>query len=90
MGMFDWIKYECVCPRCNGKVDGFQSKDNICQLEELEPHEVDNFYSNCESCGARIVFDVKKTGKKIPIIKHIDEVKITMRPVNKERTKNRG
>jgi len=52
MGMFDWVNYECVCPVCHNKVDGFQSD------------EVDNFYSSCRVCGAWIEFDAEDSKRK--------------------------
>lgn len=75
--MFDYVNYECVCPRCKNKVDGFQSKDGECTLGTIEPESVSNFYSSCGVCGAWIEFDV------IPA----KSLKFKMRPVSKERTK---
>ena len=56
MGMFDYIDYECVCPVCHNKVDSFQSKHGICELETLKPQEVNNFYSSCKKCGCWLEF----------------------------------
>ncbi len=85
MGLFDYVNYECVCPRCNGKVDGFQTKDGPgnCSTEQLmEPKDIWNFYSTCDSCGAWIELDVSKIIKR--------KTKITMRPIcnTKTRMKN--
>jgi len=57
MGMFD---YECSCPVCHGKVDGFQTKSGDCLLKTLNPREADNFYSSCKKCGCWIEFTAKK------------------------------
>lgn len=56
MGMFDYVKYECVCPICQGDVDGFQSKDNECVLDVVQVKDVDNFYTSCDKCGCWIEF----------------------------------
>jgi len=50
MGMFDYVNFEMDCPKCGKKVGNFQSKDSLCQLNKLDPTEVDTFYSNCK-CG---------------------------------------
>jgi len=56
MGMFDYVKYECKCPFCGKKVDGFQTKDSHRLMDTLNPQEVDNFYSICGNCKAWIDF----------------------------------
>jgi len=58
--MFDYVNYECTCPVCHSKVDGFQSKSGDCELETIEPTSVDNFYSSCKKCGCWINFSAKK------------------------------
>lgn len=60
MGMFDYVKFEIDCPKCGTKVTGFQSKDGLCILGELEFWEVDNFYTSCKKCRAWIVFNRKE------------------------------
>ena len=60
MGMFDYIKHEMDCPKCGDKVTGFQSKDGLCCLTELEYWEVDNFYTSCRNCGVWIEFTLKR------------------------------
>ena len=68
MGMFDWINFEMKCPVCGNEVKGFQSKRAVCELEDLEFWQVDNFYSSCEKCGAWIEFDLKvETRKKFTL-----------------------
>lgn len=74
MGMFDYVNYECVCPSCHNKVDGFQSKSGPCLMDTLEPDQVYNFYSSCEVCGAWIEFDVEPATKR----------KFVMRPLKKD------
>ena len=78
MGMYDNINYECVCPRCHNKVDGFQSKCAECVLDMLEPWQVKNFYSSCSVCGAWLEFDVEPP----------TEVKFVMRKINKPDKRN--
>jgi len=56
MGMYDNVDYECVCPVCQSKVDGFQTKSKDCLLDTYPPSEVSNFYSSCGKCGCWIEF----------------------------------
>jgi hypothetical protein len=56
MGMFDWVEFECACPKCGKIVDSFQSKEGPCELFVLKPWQLCNFYSNCEHCGAWVEF----------------------------------
>ena len=56
MGMFDNINYETTCPICDNKVSDFQSKDNECCMLNLNPEDVDYFYSSCGKCGCWITF----------------------------------
>jgi len=51
MGMFDWINYYMKCPMCGHMIEGFQSKDGECTLDELEIDTVDHFYSDCDKCN---------------------------------------
>ena len=65
MGMFDYVNFECECPICGEKVIGFQTKEGPLLLETLEPLDVNNFYSNCSTCGAWIEFyDTDNFSKK--------------------------
>jgi len=57
MGMFDWVKFEMNCPKCGGKVDGFQTKDLDRSLSVVEINDINNFYAPCDKCGAWIEFD---------------------------------
>ena len=50
MGMFDYVKYEAECPECGTPLTGWQSKDGPCELAELEPWQVKQFYTECTSC----------------------------------------
>jgi len=64
MGMYDNVIYECQCPVCrSGKVTDFQSKDADRILKNLKPHEVGNFYSACDVCGAFVQFYKQKDGR---------------------------
>lgn len=60
MGMFDWVDFECNCPKCGKKVIGFQTKDYDNELETYTIFEVDYFYSSCENCRAWIHYKRKK------------------------------
>lgn len=52
MGLFDYVKYEAPCWRCGKILRGWQSKDADCEMKEVEPSEVVNFYTDCRTCGA--------------------------------------
>ena len=54
--MFDWVDYECDCPKCGATVDVFQTKSRFNQLLKLKPWEVDNFYASCDKCDHWIKF----------------------------------
>lgn len=57
MGMFNWVEYECECPKCGEFVAGFQTKDgDDLVLATLKPEDVDNFYSDCADCGTWVEF----------------------------------
>ena len=71
MGMFDYVNFECVCPVCKSKVDGFQTKDGDCVLDVVEPTEVSNFYSSCGKCGCWIDY----TAKPVKLTNFIQTVK---------------
>lgn len=61
MGMFDYVRYECICPVCHSKVIGFQSKSGECELKTVEPKSVANFYSACSNCGSWLEYTAKIT-----------------------------
>ena len=68
MGMFDWILAPKIkCPKCSEILDGFQSKDGPCELEQLEYEKVENFYTSCQSCGSWISFKKKEVDELDPI-----------------------
>lgn len=56
MGMFNWVDFECTCPVCRGKVDGFQTKDGDLCIATVKPKSVSNFYAPCGKCGCWIEF----------------------------------
>ena len=60
MGMFDYVNFECDCPKCGERVTGFQSKDRDCELGRLEISEVDNFYTKCEGCHTWVEFQRRR------------------------------
>lgn len=60
MGMYDTVRFAIPCPECGEPVSGFQSKDGPCELLELQPHDVSNFYAPCRSCETWIEFTRQK------------------------------
>lgn len=64
MGMFDYIKHKDNCPLCGIALEGFQSKDSECLLEEIEPEKVQKFYTSCDNCGISIEYNWEKCIKR--------------------------
>lgn len=58
MGMFDWVDYECDCPKCGNLIDDFQSKQGNCNLEKIKPWMVSNFYASCSKCDEWVMIEV--------------------------------
>lgn len=59
MGMFNYVEYQCPCPKCGEIVEGFQTKDgDDLVLATLKPADVDHFYTFCDNpdCGTWIDF----------------------------------
>lgn len=68
MGMFNYINFKTKCPNCGTDVDGFQSKDGLCQLDTLEYWQVKKFYSSCPKCNTWIEYVLPKEAQpKTPI-----------------------
>ena len=76
MGMFDWVKYEMDCPNCGEKISGFQSKDGMCILAELDFRDVNNFYTSCGKCDTWIEFDREDSSRA----KGIEDYRMTKKP----------
>lgn len=50
--MFDWVVgLDLKCPNCTAKMDGWQTKDSICQLANVHYTRVQNFYTSCSCYG---------------------------------------
>ena len=64
MGMFDWVRFKHECPNCGELLTGFQTKDEYCVLEQVKPHKVKNFYTNCRNCDVWIDFYKEHGSKK--------------------------
>ena len=59
--MFDNVNTpDIMCPECNEKVDGFQSKSLGCTLDTVDYKEVDNFYNGCWNCCRWISYSRKE------------------------------
>jgi len=50
MGMFDYIRIEKPCVKCQTPIKEWQTKSRRCEMKELEIDEVDNFYAMCPKC----------------------------------------
>ncbi len=83
MGMFDYVDFECKCPQCGTKVDGFQSKDGDCSLSKIDFFMVDNFYSSCPKCGLLLQFTLyNRKNKKVVIDDYIFYISKTFNNLN--------
>lgn len=56
MGMFDYVNVEMPCPNCGKVHKAFQTKENGCTLDTIEPDGLGYFYSYC-ACGAWLEFN---------------------------------
>ena len=78
MGLYDDVDFKCKCPICGAELTDFQTKDAGCHMGTVEFWEVDNFYCNCDDCGAWIEFSLYgRKNKKVRINDYILEVKKT-------------
>lgn len=80
MGMFDNVRFEMKCPLCGESVNGFQSKDGPCELLDLEPKDVRDFYDSCK-CGAHFDFKSEEpnfTNHKLKVTKDRNLVELTL------------
>lgn len=51
MGMFDYVRFSAPCTNCGEIIDeDWQSKDGDCEMELIEPKDVENFYTHCPKC----------------------------------------
>lgn len=57
MGMYDYVDFECECPKCGKQLKGFQTKDLDCSLEQVKPWETERFYSFCNNCKTYIQYN---------------------------------
>lgn len=57
MGMFDYVNVSMPCPNCGTVIDQFQSKDDACNLDTIEPDGLACFYESCCKCGAWVEFN---------------------------------
>ena len=55
MGMFDYVNFEMKCPTCGEVARDFQTKDEDCDLDRIEPDGLMNFYCLCQ-CRTWIEF----------------------------------
>ena len=62
MGMFDYVKYEDICDKCDTPIppSSFQTKAAGCNLDTLDPSEVDYFSGWCPKCNHRMDYEVER------------------------------
>ncbi len=48
--MFDYVNYKADCKKCGEPLKDFQTKNSKCEMETVEPSQVDNFYTSCDKC----------------------------------------
>lgn len=53
--MFDYVNVSMTCPNCGAEHKSFQSKDERCALDLIEPDGLSCFYTYC-NCGTWIEF----------------------------------
>ena len=52
--MFDYVNFSTVCD-CGAKLDNFQSKEGLREMELIEPDGIREFHSSCK-CGRWIEY----------------------------------
>lgn len=74
MGMYDnvYVPYDIKCSGCGKKLEGWQSKDNLCRLDTVGMGDVENFYTSCP-CGIWTEFTKKTSIKKEPTPAPLDD-----------------
>lgn len=79
MGMFDYVTVPVeaqVCPACGAKVNDFQSKDGLCQMDEpVSWTGCNRFYTSCSNCSAWIEY--RRTPRPPPASLAEFECKVT-------------
>lgn len=72
MGMFDYVNFQMDCPQCGKRLFGFQTKDDNCTMDTVEPDGLQNFYIDCPQCKAWIEFSMarpKSDARETPLTK---------------------
>ena len=67
MGMFDYVAFECDCPKCGERVSEFQSKDGKCLMQTVPYWTVSRFYTSCKACDTWIEYELKNKWPIEPI-----------------------
>jgi len=68
MGMYDEVRYSDNCKNCGAELTDFQTKDHKNLLNQVEPSQVDNFYTNCDKCDTWHEYTVTREC----VVKHIE------------------
>ena len=64
MGMFDYVHFKMKCPNCKELLETFQTKDAGCHMSEIEPDNINKFYTSC-TCGYWIEYSRKQKAKEL-------------------------
>jgi hypothetical protein len=59
--MFDYVDYECECPKCGSLVFDWQTKDLDCTLSKVAVDDISNLYTSCYNCSTWLEF-TKRNG----------------------------
>ena len=85
MGMYDHVKFKMNCPRCNKKMNDFQTKDGSQSLSVLNWWDVSNFYTHCNYCRTWVEFIlVDRPNRKLTIKDYKKIVKLTTKKDDEE------
>lgn len=65
MGMFDYVNVSMPCPNCGKVIESFQTKDEDCTLDTIEPDRLGCFYAYCK-CKTWVQFTRPKPPQAPP------------------------
>lgn len=51
MGVYNKVLFVSYCPRCGGRLNNFQSKDDELSFDKVNIDKLDNWYTECPDCN---------------------------------------